>query len=268
MAYTIVFSRCLKSYIHQTNGNIMNKDSRRSFLKKIGTGSAAALLPISLPAATTKEPAGIKHGHPKGLQAGREYNGAYEGENLKRVAFPIGGLGAGMFCLEGTGSISHMSVRNKPDVFHEPAMFGAIAVKNLKNGSKVIEGPVPEWKRFGQPETGNGAGSSTFGLPRFEKASCLTRFPFSTITLTEEDFPLSVEVKGWSPFIPTDADHSSLPIGAIEYRFKNKSTQALEAVFSYHSKNFMKAKRHQTDNSGKDLIQPINGGYIRSEERL
>ena len=243
----------------------MKKDSRRSFLKKIGTGSAAALLPITLPATNTKEPADDERQHANALKTGRQYNDAYEGENLKRVAFPIGGLGAGMFCLEGTGAISHMSVRNRPDVFHEPAMFAAIAVKNFKNGSKVLEGPVPEWKRFGQPDTGNGAGSSTFGLPRFEKASCLTRFPFSTITLTEEDFPLGVEVKGWSPFIPTDADHSSLPIGAIEYRFKNNSTQPLEAIFSYHSKNFMKAKRHQTDNSGKDLIQPINGGYILSQ---
>ena len=171
------------------------------------------------------------------------------------MAFPIGGLGAGMFCLEGTGAISHMSVRNKPDVFNSPVMFGAIAVKNLKNGAKLVEGPVPDWKRFGQPDTGNGAGNSTFGLPRFEKASFLTRFPFSTITLTEEDFPLLAEVKGWSPFIPTDGDNSSLPVGALEYKFKNNSTQALECVFSYHSKNFMKAKQNQDDKSGKDFIQ-------------
>jgi uncharacterized protein (DUF608 family) len=242
----------------------MKKDNRRTFLKKIGTGTAAALLPIASPASTT-ESGEVTHKPSKSFKAGRNYNDPYEGEYLKRVAFPIGGLGAGMFCLEGTGSISHMSVRNKPDVFHEPAMFGAIAIKNVKNGSKLTEGPVPEWKRFGQPDTGNGAGNSTFGLPRFEKASCLVRFPFSTITLTEEDFPLITEIKGWSPFIPTDADNSGLPVGAFEYRFKNTSSQTLECVFSYHSKNFMKAKQHQTDKSGKDFIQAIRGGFVLSQ---
>jgi hypothetical protein len=111
-------------------------------------------------------------------KAEREYNGAYKDEFLKRVAFPLGGLGAGMFCLEGTGAISHMSIRSKPDVFNEPGMFGAVSVKGIKNGAKIIEGTVPDWKSFGQPNTGNGAGGTIFGLPRFENASFLTRFPF------------------------------------------------------------------------------------------
>ena len=34
-----------------------------------------------------------------------EYNGYYSGKNLDRIAFPVGGMGAGMFCLEGTGAI-------------------------------------------------------------------------------------------------------------------------------------------------------------------
>ena len=34
----------------------------------------------------------------------REYNGRYEGPNLNRVAFPMGAMGAGMVCLEGTGA--------------------------------------------------------------------------------------------------------------------------------------------------------------------
>ena len=51
--------------------------------------------------------------------------------------------------------------------------------------------------------------------------------------------PLTVELKGWSPFIPTDQDNSSLPVGALEYTFTNTSKQNVEAVFSYSSKNFM-----------------------------
>lgn len=248
----------------------MKKDTgRRSFLKKFGVGSmSAALLPVSLPGQDTPAESFVykkKGSRRKSLKAQRKYNGVYEGDFLKRVAFPIGGIGAGMFCLEGTGAISHMSVRNKPNVFFEPGMFGAISVKNVKNGAKVLEGAVPEWKSFGQPDTGNGAGSSVFGLPRFEKATFQTRFPFSTVMLEEEDFPVTAEIKGWSPFIPTDSDNSALPVGALEYRLKNKSSESLACVFSFHSKNFMKAKWDESNKSGKDLVQPINGGFVLSQ---
>ena len=58
----------------------------------------------------------------------REYNTAYEGEFNNRIAFPIGGMGAGMYCIEGTGYFSHMSVRHHPDVFKEPVMFAALQI--------------------------------------------------------------------------------------------------------------------------------------------
>jgi len=34
----------------------------------------------------------------------------YAGDRLNRIAFPLGGLGAGMVCLEGTGAFSHVSL--------------------------------------------------------------------------------------------------------------------------------------------------------------
>jgi uncharacterized protein (DUF608 family) len=247
-----------------------NTTGRRSFLKKISVGGVGATM---LPAGLLEQEVNAesiqtdKLYTSKSKKSGRDYNGIYKDEFLKRVAFPIGGLGAGMFCLEGVGAISHMSVRNKPDVFNEPGMFGAIAVRGIPNAAKVIEGPVPDWKRFGQPNTGNGAAGSIFGLPRFEEATFLARFPFAVITLSEKDFPLAVEIKGWSPFIPTDADNSSLPAGALEYKFKNIHSQAIECVFSFHSKNFMKSKEadEKGNKSGKNFIQSLNQGFILSQ---
>src|SRR4030042_6674914 len=100
---------------------------------------------------------------------GHRFNEEYSGENLNRVAFPLGGIGAGMICLEGTGAISHVSVRNHPDINNEPQVFAAITVKGAENVSRVLEGPVPGWKIFGKREAGNGLGGTSYGLPRFEK---------------------------------------------------------------------------------------------------
>jgi uncharacterized protein (DUF608 family) len=197
---------------------------------------------------------------PKKEASGRAYNGPYTGDNLDRVAFPIGGIGAGMFCLEGTGAISHMSVRNAMDFFNEPCMFAAVTVKGEKNTAKILEGPVPEWKTFGGPRTGNGLGGTSYGFPRFRDVSFEARFPFGIVALRDESMPLNVEITGWSPFIPGNADDASLPVGALEYRFKNSTQEPVEAVFSYNSRNFM-TKTVAGEVPG-DSIQSIEGGFL------
>ena len=193
-------------------------------------------------------------------KAKRSFNDTYRENNLNRIAFPIGGLGAGMICMEGTGAFSHVSVRNTPEVYNEPLMFAAIAVKGKENGAKILEGPVPTWKYFGSPNTANGGERTSYGLPRFQNADFNARFPFATIHLTDQDISVAVKITGWSPFIPSDPDNSSLPAGAIEYSFKNSGSSKIEAVFSFHSVNFMKK------GEGVNSIQPITNGFVLSQK--
>jgi uncharacterized protein (DUF608 family) len=187
-----------------------------------------------------------------------QFNESYTGKYLNRVAFPIGGIGAGMFCMEGTGAISHLSVNNKPEMYNEPFAFAAISVKNVPNGAKVLEAQVPSWKLFGPGGTGNGSSGRNYGLPRFENGNFMARFPFASLELTDKDIPLQVEVLGWSPFIPTDEDNSSLPAGAMEYRFKNNSDDLVEAIFSWNSRNFI------SDRQGR-ITKAKNGFTLESE---
>ncbi|RPH90360.1 MAG: hypothetical protein EHM72_19215, partial [Calditrichaeota bacterium] len=173
----------------------------------------------------------------------RTFNDIYSGDQLNRIAFPLGGIGAGMIALDGTGSFSHLSVRHQPEIFNEPFMFAAVSVKGYEHGAKVLEGPVPRWKLFGVPNAGNGGSGAPYGLPRFEHAEFLSRFPFGSITLSDQDVPLAVEITGWSPFVPTEPDLSSLPVAGIEYKFINLSSASIEAVFSFNSKNIMKVEK-------------------------
>ena len=200
--------------------------NRRSFLKTVtigGIGAAAA--PTSLLDAQQNKPTPENAATPE--PAPRKYNATYTGEHLNRIAFPIGGIGAGMFALEGTGAISHMSIHHRPEIYNEPPVFAAIAVKDHPNGAKVLEGPVPTWKYFGPRGAGNGEAGATYGLPRFRHCSFEARFPFATIQLHDDDLPIKTTLKGWSPFIPTDEDNSSLPAGALEYTFVNTGTKPL-----------------------------------------
>jgi uncharacterized protein (DUF608 family) len=230
------------------------KNPRRNFIRNLTLGGLGATV---LPGFTRPVPP--VGWHRSGEQE-HSFNLAYSGENLRRLAFPIGGIGAGMFCVEGSGAISHMSVRHKPQLFHEPTMFAAIAIKG--GAAKVVEGPVPEWKIFGRPATGNGAPLTSYGLPRFTDASFEARFPFGNLSLKDPEFPFDVTIKTWSPFIPGDADNSSLPAGALEYHFHNKSGESKEAVFSYNSRNFM------TLPDQKGSIKKMQQGFVLSQPSI
>ena len=127
---------------------------RREFLKvsaaTVGAIGAGGMEMSRLGAA----PADESHGQPQPTAGGakRTYNAEYTGEHLNRIAFPLGGIGAGMICLEGSGAVSHFSLRNRPEVFNEPCTFAAICVLGEKNVARVLQGPVPGWKLFGPPE--------------------------------------------------------------------------------------------------------------------
>jgi uncharacterized protein (DUF608 family) len=189
-------------------------------------------------------------------EGGRGFNTKYEGVYSNRIAFPVGGLGTGMFCVEGTGAISNMSLRHRPEVFHEPVMFAALHLKNVENGTKILEGPVPDWKKFGMPQSALGGGG-TWGLPRFKESTFHARFPFAEIELKDRELPVKVEITAWNPFIPTDADNSSLPVGGFEYRFTNTGTDELEAIFSYNTRNFM-----HVQGKGDSYIRSFENGFV------
>lgn len=204
------------------------------------------MLTLSLTAALTVSSATAER------HQGRSYTHVYSGEELSHVAFPIGGMGAGMFCMDGTGSVSHLSLRNHPDLQNIPYCYAAIHVKGIDNGTKVLEGQVPAWKTYGPPQSGMGMGDRTYGLPRFSSATFQSRFPFADIQLTDAYIPLKVTVTAWSPFIPTDEDNSSLPVGIVEYRFHNPTDTAIQAIFSFNTKNIV---------DPKGSIKPLHNGF-------
>lgn len=189
----------------------------------------------------------------------RDYNEKYTGEYTSRIAFPIGGLGTGMFCVEGSGAISNMNIRHKTEMLNEPTMFAGLYLKGVDNDSIVVEGQVPDWKKFGQPQSTKGYGG-TWGLPRFKDCDFEVKFPFAKLRMSDDELKMDVTMKVWNPFIPTDENNSGLPVAGFEYTFKNKYAKEVEAIFSYNSKNFVDIR------NGGASIRPIENGFIISQK--
>ena len=241
---------------------------RRNFVKNTASGAAIAAAGFNAFSAVEPHPLSAATAESPGNESmARMFNAAYTGSHLDRVAFPLGGIGAGMVCLEGCGALSHVSLRNHPDVFNEPLIFSALYIKGMPNIARVLEGPLPGWKAFGYSDAGNGAGGKTYGLPRFDRASFSTRFPFAELELEEDKIPLKVRITGWSPFIPLDPDNSSLPAAALEFTFKNVSARPVEAVYSFNARNFMARSRRGAARTAADTsrVGRTDGGFILQE---
>lgn len=194
----------------------------------------------------------------------RQFNDTYRGDYNSRIAFPLGGIGAGMFCIEGSGALSHFSLNHSPDVYNEPQMFAGISITGDESKARALEGPVPMWKAYGLPGSGNGGTGHTWGLPRFQTAEFTARFPFGTVALNDTDMPVAVEICAWSPFTPPDIDASSMPAACLEYRIRNTSGGHLEGVFSFNTANFLTKDRTpgahvEHHERGFTLVQPGSG---------
>jgi uncharacterized protein (DUF608 family) len=241
--------------------------NRREFMKL--SAAAAAALPAAGVVAGADDARSEAAGRPAGRSdPNRGHIGIHEGPTLSRVAFPLGGIGAGMICIEGTGCLSHLSLRHRPDVFNEPGeVFSALWIKQAGT-ARVLEGPVPDWKKFGRKGgdyagSASGGGGTTYGLPRFAKAVFASRFPFAEITLNDPALPVEVLIRAWSPFVPGDSFHSSLPAAALEFSFSNTGSEPIDCVYSFNAKNFMARPDGQLS-----WVETLPNGFVLGQKPL
>jgi len=190
---------------------------------------------------------------------------SYKQNQARHIAFPVGGLGAGMFCVEGSGMLSQFSLRHYPNTQKEPGVYAAVTVKR-ENGnlSRVLEGPVEDWKIFGgmsrnQEGFGTGSPHTNYGLPRFAANEFSVAFPFCEVTLTDDAMPLSAKLSAWSPFVPKDEDNSGLPVGSLEYTLTNTSDAECEGVFYFVVPNFMGIENDYIvpKDAKRDTVKPL-----------
>ena len=159
--------------------------TRREILIRAGGVIAATASASSESKSKTRD----GHAKPaaKSESEARAFNGVYHGNYLNQIAFPLGGIGAGMFCLEGAGALTKFSLRNRPELGNEPHAFAAVCVGGSRNLARVLEGPVPAWKlKPFLPGVEGIYPGGCWGLPRFRQASFESKFPFGTVRLNDE----------------------------------------------------------------------------------
>src|ERR1700685_3742845 len=125
-----------------------------------------------------------------------DYPRVYTGENLKMIAFPLGGVAAGSLSLGGRGQLRDWEIFNKPNKGFSPNYaFPAIWARagNAKAVARVLEA------RILTPYEGKrGLGSNNApGLSRLESAKFTGEYPLARVDFQDRSLPVKVSLEAF-----------------------------------------------------------------------
>lgn len=152
------------------------------------------------------------------------YVSAYSNEtqDLKYIGMPVGGIGAGQVYLGGDGQLWYWDIFN-------------VSMLNPGNegGHRFYINPQAQENKF---ENGFGLtikqGDKTFyralNQSGFSDITFKGEYPVGKVKYSDPSLPVIVNLEAYSPFIPTDADNSGLPLTVLEYTITNNQDTEIE----------------------------------------
>ena len=163
------------------------------------------------------------------------------GRELKMIAFPLGGVGAGSVSLGGRGQLRDWEIFNRPNKGFSPNY--ALPSIWVRAGSAKPVARVLEARILPPYEGESGLGSNNApGLSRLEGAKFTGEYPLARIDFEDRSLPVKVLLEAFSPFIPHEADESGLPVAILRYRVSNPSATPATVSIAFSIDNPMKGQ--------------------------
>ena len=81
-------------------------------------------------------------------------------------------------------------------------------------------------------------GAGMAGMPHFERCVFTGEFPVARLDFSDRHFPGAVRLTAFNPFIPTNADDSSLPAAFFTVRLENDTAEPLTYTVAFSACNF------------------------------
>lgn len=191
----------------------------------------------------------------------------YEGEHLRRVALPLGGIGTGTVSLGGRGNLQDWEIVNRPAKGFQPERtFFALFTRDSNGNTctRALEGAIPVEDFEGQ----TGSPVANHGLPRFRHCRFEAAYPFGQVHLEDEDVPLNVRLQAFNPLVPADADASGLPLALLRFELSNPGAQPVEAGICGSLQNFIGSDGSVGEprgNVNEHRNGALNGIFMRSD---
>lgn len=148
----------------------------------------------------------------------------YEGEALRTIGMPCGGIGAGQLYVRGDGTLAHWWIAN--DIYNT----GYGVYKQLTTPVGTYDQAYTTYHPYSPVEQGFALRVETGGGPvlvrelsrkDFDGIRFFGEYPVATIeygTTEATSLPVSVRAEVFSPFIPLNARDSALPATVVRQR--------------------------------------------------
>ena len=158
----------------------------------------------------------------------------YEGDKLREIIFPLGGIGTGSIGLAGNGRLVDWEIFNRPAKGSDNGYthFAVRAERSDGIETRVLNGDHTK-DLMGQylggvyyGGYGYGPGTTTMaGFRHFSRCAFEASFPTAKVLLSDPDSPLEVTLEAFNPMIPNDSKDSSIPGAFFEITVKNGSAE-------------------------------------------
>lgn len=162
---------------------------------------------------------------------------------LSFIGMPVGGLHAGTVYMGGDGrlwlwQIYNESEEGKNEGIDPKTVLWEDGTSTRKirsrDGASYVEPAIAENKRrldqgFALRITYRGrAIVKELNEKDWDEVSFEAKYPVATVKYTSRSLPVQVTLKGYSPFVPLDAERSSLPATILRVAVENKSDELMQ----------------------------------------
>jgi non-lysosomal glucosylceramidase len=182
----------------------------------------------------------------------------YRGENLRAVAMPLGGIGAGTVALCGDGSLRQWQLCNNVNhLAYVPHSFFAVRAQRdgqpavarvLQSGALYQEefAPIPCANDYVLPRE---CKRLLEALPGVQATEFVGEYPLAQVRYQDEALPVDVSMVAYSPFCPLDSRASGVPAVVFRLTAHNGGDRSANVQFAMTLQNFV----------GWDGVQEILG---------
>ena len=159
-----------------------------------------------------------------------------QGDHLKEIAFPIGGIGTGNITLGGRGEIRDWEIFNRPGKGKQLNLtFFSVWIrpKDQNAIAKILERklfpPYTGW--MGIPR------HNLAGLPRFDEVEFRGEYPFAWLKYIDPQVPIHINLEAYNPFIPLDPDNSGIPVAIFNWTISNPLEVPVDVSLCFSMQN-------------------------------
>lgn len=159
----------------------------------------------------------------------------FAGDRRRAVALPLGGIGTGNLALGGTGALKQWQLHNQGNhLGFAPQSFFALRLS-------CTEPPLSYRRLLRAPALAPHGEPAPLVNDELDAAAAYARpaswapvrdttfhgdYPFARIDYAD-DWPAEVQLEAYTPFVPLDAEASSLPLASFTFKITNRYTQPL-----------------------------------------